>query len=320
MKKKDFIKLLISFFISFILLYLLLSKTDINKYIEIGKNIQIEYLIIALVLYTFVLIVRAVRFRVLLKNKTSLSNMLDIVFVYNFLNYLLPFKLGELSYPFLIKKTKQGDYKEAFSSFIVARLFDFVVIVLMLFIGLIFSNPLKLDYNKSFFFTLVFLLSLICVIYSLFNPLFLISVLEKIWKNKILKLNFFANIKKNTFLFLKSFMSYKKKETIFSVFFLSLLSFGLGFFCYFFLIISLGFYLPLSILLFVVPMGVLSGIIPFGGIANFGTFESLWVISLIVLGYSLENAVLLSFSLHIIQLIYVAFLGFFGWVKLIKKI
>src|SRR3989344_7643937 len=71
---------------------------------------------LAFALYFAMNIFKALRFNFFLENKLGFRKFLRIIFLYNFWNQILPFFSGDLSYLYLVKKSKKIALGENFSS------------------------------------------------------------------------------------------------------------------------------------------------------------------------------------------------------------
>lgn len=304
---KKITKFILSITITLVLGYFLLSKVNFSQIVEVLLKVNLFYYFLAAFFYIVLIIFRTLRIKTMLNLK--FSDLFNLLMFTSFLNNVLPFKLGELSYTYLLKKKNKQSYKKGFSSLIVARVFDFIVHIGFLIFGIIISTnlPNKSDFELLIPFLIVSLFILATVVFiMIFLPDFTVKLFSKLF-NFLPKFN---QLKQ----FIKSFKNYK--SSLLSTFFYSIaIYFSRGILNYF-LIISLGFSLPLDVIIVVITFSVLSSFLPINGIANFGTRETVWTVILIYYGFTLESAVLLSFGTHILQLFYVSLIGFYSWLKI----
>lgn len=122
-------------------------------------------------LYSVISVFKALRFNFFLENKLGFRKFLRIIFLYNFWNQILPFFSGDLSYLYLVKKSKKVALGENFSSLITARVFDLFIVALFAFLGLYFSLDFRrLDLNlKKWFLPGALLVSAIFISLIFFN-------------------------------------------------------------------------------------------------------------------------------------------------------
>ncbi len=313
MKKNRIFRLGASVIITAVFLYLIFSNTDPEKLALVFSNADLKLLILGFFCYMLVLVFRAIRFRILLKNSISLKHMIPVVFKYNLFNYILPFKLGELSYVYLLKKKKKP-LKEGLSTLIIARLFDLIAIVFVFLAGILLIGNLPEMFSLIFPFAVLLIFLLIGFVFLLlFFPKVFVSIVNRIFYFlKKTKIRLLDSINEKINEFLHSFKRFNH-ITISKTFFMSVVIFFTGFFTTLLILQSLNIYIRLSYLLVLIPLGVLSGLIPVQGIAGFGTFESLWIVGFVAYGFSISEAAIISLGIHIVQLIYTLILGSMGF-------
>ncbi len=322
MSVKNIFKILISLALSVIVIYFFFSKIEAENLAKIFSKINLIYLAAGLFFYSLVMIARAFRFKALMQNKITIREVLPVVLVHNALNYILPLKLGELSYAYLMKKTGKADYTKGMSSFLVSRVFDFIIILCAFLLGALFVGSKKEVFGITNIFALsLFALSLILVgLYLLiFRHALFKDILERIFDFLNLKKGRLLLLVKKSFLnFITSFKDYRSPWLLFKTLSGTIAAYVFGFISVSLIAYSMGYFFSLKILLVFIPFGFLSGIIPVSGIAGVGAFESLWILGLLYLGYDLAQAILFSFGLHIILFSFVVIIGSIGAIFLIR--
>ena len=170
MKKK--INIVLSTVITFVLLYFLLSAIKLGDVVKVLKNTNIFYLSIGFLFYTLMGVVRTFRFKLLLKNKLSFFEILPITFIHSLLNSILPVRTGEFSYVYMLKKNNKQSVSRGLSSLIVARVFDFIILIAIMILFVIISKDLP---NKEMFDSFIpyLAISLIIMIAGLLSLIFL---------------------------------------------------------------------------------------------------------------------------------------------------
>ena len=169
MKKK--INIIISTVITIILLYFLLSQIKINDVIQIFQNSNFYYLALGFFFYILMGIVRTFRFKLLLKNKLSFFDILPITYVHSLLNSILPVRTGEFSYVYMLKKNNKQSVSRGLSSLIIARVFDFIILISIMILFVVISKDLP---NKEIFDGLIpyLVMLLVLIILGLFSLIF----------------------------------------------------------------------------------------------------------------------------------------------------
>ena len=122
-------KVLFPIIITAVLVWFLLSQVEVKTIVTTFKDVPLHLVLIGFFFYAFSYLFRAMRFKVLLHNEIGLKTLLNIVAVHTMLTNLLPFRSGELSYFYLLKKKGGIDsYMSGVPSLILARVFDLVAI------------------------------------------------------------------------------------------------------------------------------------------------------------------------------------------------
>jgi uncharacterized protein (TIRG00374 family) len=317
---KKYINLFLSILITVLILGFLFTKANPFEAIDIVKNARIDYFLYGLAAYILLLIVKALRFKILL-HEVKFTSLLPITFFYNFANNTLPMKLGELSFPYLIKKTAKRNFAHGFSSLIISRIFDFFTILITFVVAIIVSTSLPANYDLKFLMPIlvaIILLIIVLIGILIFDNRLLLLFLK--WLEKIPVWNSPRLIKFREFVssLISSFSEFKSKRKILLVFLTSLISLVLAITSTIFFVYSLGYLLPVNILIITICFSMASSVIPISGIAGLGTIEGFWVLILTYLGYNSKDAIILAFSLHLMQIAIGAVLGLVGWVFVLK--
>ena len=322
MRLKQIITIVISVITTIILIYLLLKTISFNDFAETFSKISPLIILLSFAAYFLSYVFRAVRFRGL-SQKISFNKLFSIVCIHNFFNNIIPARIGELSYVYLIGKQKDNSTESGIASLVFTRIMDVgVTLLLSLLVLILFKS--KLGLNKNAYALL--LVSIIAIF--IISGLIIISrrkvdslVKKTIDLTQIKKIGFFLSLLDKIKLSLEYFKTIVSKRTII----LSVVySLGIVFtqYIFFYLIMKdLGLELSFikvvlgSILIFIVV------ILPIQGIGGFGTYEGAWTIALIYFGISLEMAITASFVIHILQLAYLIILGIYGLIhyKLLDK-
>ncbi|QQG45230.1 MAG: flippase-like domain-containing protein [Candidatus Sungiibacteriota bacterium] len=126
----------IRFFISaavaagvFYFLWKVVLREDLSL---LSFNFAVRWGMAALVLNFVPLLVKSIRFHYFLRGQVPKGTILGTAAIHSFWNYLLPFRVGELSYVYLIKKTGRVSTAETITSLVAGRIFDVFVVMLLL--------------------------------------------------------------------------------------------------------------------------------------------------------------------------------------------
>ena len=235
---------------------------------------------------------------------------------------VLPSKLGELSYPYLLNKMSGISMTEGLASLIVSRVYDFfIILVIFLFSSLAFQNLFKINLLFVLLVTLLLILVILLVFFYMNHLLALISnVCTKIFKfirreeskpsvwvqNKIHEMS-------------EDFYAIRAKKTYLAVSLTSLLSWSMIFLTFQAFLLGFGVKISFLKVLFGSTVAVIASALPIGGIGNWGTLEVGWAAGFLMTGLSKEQAIATGFAFHILIFIICALLGLLSWVTLKKK-
>jgi uncharacterized membrane protein YbhN (UPF0104 family) len=151
-------RIILSILITAALLILLLSQISIKGLYALLKTIDPLWAVLGSIAYFLATLFRALRFKWLLHSKDiPFLDLFRITSFYHLALMVLPSKLGELSYPYLLKKISAMNVTEGLASLIVSRVYDFFIILMtLLFVSLGFQDLFKI--HPSLFILLIILL------------------------------------------------------------------------------------------------------------------------------------------------------------------
>jgi uncharacterized protein (TIRG00374 family) len=140
-KSRKYLTKLVSVGVGIILISWLLSQLDLSVAIEIIRDVPISLLIVGFLCYAASFYLRAVRFKLLLPKDQPVQHLFPIILVHYTALNIIPARLGELSYVYLLKKVNNVSPGCSLSSLILARVFDQIAISILF---LIFSRFVNL--------------------------------------------------------------------------------------------------------------------------------------------------------------------------------
>ena len=315
-------RLLIGIVITFVLLAILFNFVSFGEVIEKITEISFDNFLIAILIYFLILLSRTIRFWTLLSRKIKMRDFFPIVCLHNFTNVFLPLRTGELGYVYLTKR-KGVRLEEGFGSLILARLFDLVSILVIFIFGYsIFqgsNNSVKSFLDIALFVFLIF--------FSLF--FFLLFFRKKFRKifNFLLKL---ISLDNNRFIiyfqrksgeildYIRDF-GFGKKALI--IFLESLVIWGLMFYFTYFTLNAFGLGADFDEAIIGSSISLLLGLLPFQGILGLGSTQAAFTIAFVILGFSRDPVILVSFGYHAMTLFLSFLFGVLGFLyrKLLKN-
>jgi hypothetical protein len=129
-------KAISSFFLSFLILYILLTQVDMKRTFELARGVSIPIFFLSFLSVYFSIFVRVIRWRELLKNTgyiVGLVELYEIFFLAWFANCLVPAKLGDVYRGYLLKKSRNMSASGVLGTVFVERTIDTIFIVLLVF-------------------------------------------------------------------------------------------------------------------------------------------------------------------------------------------
>lgn len=320
MQRKTGISIALSLILSIALIWILLSQIKFEDFVQTFTHIYLPGLFAFFILALLGAGLRAWRYKLLLQpHRISWSNIFLVTFIRNLFVDLFPARIGSLSYVYVLNRTLKYSFETAASSFVVAFILDFLtlspfVILSILAVGLgvtSLSNMTLLVSSLSFFIVLILVFWRMTQIARGFLSFY--RWLLKIFKQEDRK---WAGTSVNKIRLTIDHLTRIRKRKI--EWYLFSLSLGIRlakylslYFLLFSLLHSHGFSLvnlSFSKTILGITGAEMSSALPIKGIGGFGTWESAWALTLMLLGFEKRIAILSS-GIHIITNIFEYILG-----------
>ena len=269
---------------------------------------NVSWLAAGLSVFAINYILRTLRFRMLLNTpQLALRRLLGVMMLYGMFNYLLPAKSGEVSYVLLSHRYLDTSFSEGTATLIAARFFDFGIIALVLPLVLIafFDQLPSWLLGSAFAYCVIVIGSALALLRYLRkrnpsndqnpDPGDLQSRIFQAWQRVM---NALSAIDRRG--------QYLPLWVLTGGIWLCVYA---NFYC---IVASLGFeptmlqMIVISIIL--VPLTLL----PVQGVANIGTHEAGWVAALSMFGHSIDSAVVIAVTSHVVLFIFVLVWGATG--------
>jgi uncharacterized protein (TIRG00374 family) len=306
-----------------VILFVLFTQISLKELLTLLIRIDPLWAMIGAAAYFLATLFRALRFRWLIHSKEiSIDELFRISVLYHLSLMVLPSKLGELSYPYLLNRIGGISMTEGLASLIAARVYDFfIILMIFLFSSLAFQNLFKVGLLFILLLTLLLILVILLVFFYMNHLLTLIS---SAWR-KIFKIIRKEEsrpslwVQKKIHEISEDFYAIRAKKTYLVVALTSLLSWFMIFLT--FQAFLLGFEVKISFLkmVFGSTVAVIANAFPIGGIGNWGTLEVGWTAGFLMTGLPKEQAIATGFGVHILIFIICALLGLLGWVTFKRK-
>lgn len=307
-------KIFLSIAIGIIVLCVLLLQVNLSDIIRKIISIPYKYLLLSLFIYLLFNMFRIFRFHFLLNRKINLKELTPIVLVHGLFLNILPSRMGEFSYIYMLKR-KGISVSESIPVLLIARIFDGLAILFLFTISVFFLGD-EIPATISSAFNFVFLLIILAIL--LIFILIYIGINAKASKKALKRIILGAGFGKHRIAtwtidkLSKVFDGFKMIRLEKKIILLLLYSFFIwicGYMVYVILLRGMGIQLSFWAIFVGASFVVLSSLVPIQGIAGFGTTEGIWTIVFLILGLGKESAITSGFSFHIIRLLFAFFLG-----------
>lgn len=302
--------------ITTVLLAILLSQVNIADVVTTLVSINPLYLVVGFLLYACCYIFRAMRFQILLSGEVGLRDLFRIVCVHNMVNGVLPARMGELSYVYLLKKMHQRSIGDGVATLVVARIFDFVVIVVFFLLSLQFMRDTPSALVDSAWvggLIIVALVSFLALLLYLGRSL--LNSVKSLFKTfHLVRWNLGKHLLAKAEETMESFDRIKFFGLL-KYFQLILVSCGIWLSLYlliYLLVAGMGLSVGFFAVLFASTFAIISTVLPVQGIGGFGTIEGTWAIGFMLIGLTKADAISSGFGYHIVVILYFIILGIYG--------
>jgi uncharacterized protein (TIRG00374 family) len=313
-------RLLFSILITVVIIVILLTQISLKDLFTLLKNIDPVWAILGTAGYLIALLARAFRYKWLIHSREiPLLELFKISILYHLSLMVLPSKLGELSYPYLLNKSSRMSMTEGMASLIASRVYDFFTfVIIFLFASMGFQSFFKIN----LFFIVLLSALLIGLILLLF---FHMGDLLKYFSKALGRISCWIGFKNSPSLqwiqrkiheIAEDFYAIKARKTYFPVTVASLVSWIMIFWMFYAFLRGFGIEVSFLKVIFGSAIAVVANVLPISGIGNWGTLEVGWAAGFLIVGLTKERAIATGFGVHILVFVICAVLGIFCWVTL----
>ncbi len=316
-------RLLLSLPVTVGIVWLLLWLTGVSPRVILRTlgGISPAALLVGLALHVGAYLLRAVRFRVLLRTgDASVPSLFGIVTVHNLLNHFLPFRVGELSYVLLVRSLHGVALSEGVGTLAVCRIMDLMAFALF------YPCAVGVLYLRNFDFppyVWTVLAAVVPLFFVLAGLLLLVAVKGETLVGRLRGLldrlpaggrrlagRILPGLEETARGFRRMGIG-----TYLGTFCLSLAILGLVYGVGYVLLAGMGFPMRMELVVFCSTLSYLGLLLPIYSLGGFGTVEAGWTAGCLMAGYSKEMGLASGFSFHIVVLGYVSLLGLVGLVQ-----
>lgn len=314
-RRKKILIWLLSASLTVVLLAMLAHEMDFKQIAEVFSSIDIQYVVYASFFYALVYVFRTYRLTVLYKKEQiSFATLFPIHTVHNFYNQLLPGGVGELSFPFLLKKYTGQKMSSGSATVLLIRMSDIIVLLCLFMLFLLKSDTLQkipFEGGVGLLTMLVGGVVLCGVCLVLFSPKLSNWIVRREGTIPV-TFSFFVRL-------LTTFARFSDKKIFLKILCISFLSNIATILTHWALLKSVG--IPISIFqagaatALIIPVFLL----PVRGVAGFGTLEGGWALALWLVGIDKGMGIMGGFAVHILSLGFMLILAIYGFFRLSFK-
>lgn len=298
------------------LLVVLLLQVDFQGLLRQIVNIPVRLLLLGGVLYLCKGAVRAVRFwRINAAARPGYWKMLRLTFATSLASQLLPFKLGELTYVYGIKRELQTPVSQGLSALIIIRIFDLLAISLLFVIA---SAALSLPGSFSVYFKSI--LGLIAILVALlagfiFAGRYFAALSARLMALPRLKeIRLLQKVQKSMADLLAELGKYRGRQYVELIAY-PLVEWSINFVMYWVLLRGIGLTPRALDPVVAVTFAALANLLPLNSVGNFGVQDAGWTSGMLLLGYGQDAALTSALSTHLLTLGYMLVLGGAAWLS-----
>jgi glycosyltransferase 2 family protein len=314
---------LISIVVSIGLMLFILSRIELDHFLEIVRGVPLVVLLGALAAYIMLNFFRTLRFRTFMPDpKPGIVELMPIVLYHNFLTRVLPFKTGEISYVVLLNRHLKQPVTEGISSLVSARLFELALVILGGSFGLLSVQTESLMHREVTFALMIGFL--IVYLFALYHSGRLLRFLTRAWiriiapqlVKRVPKLE--ERIEQKLHVFAGQFDRIHNPRLLLTACLLSTCTYSMSVLFDIILMRGLGVETSVGLLLTVISLKMLIEAAPIA-VSGFGVVEGGWTFGLVTLaGLDISTAASIAFFLHVAQIVSSAIVGTSGWFILTK--
>lgn len=303
----DVLRLSIS--ITFTVAVIGIASAYLDWSVAIGalRNADGNLLGLALVLFATNWGLRTIRFHTLLGTPANqYHSLLGVTMLHGMFSYILPAKSGEFSYLLLAKKHLNVTLPVSAATLIVARLFDFSVIAILLPTSMLLlaaDYPTWLDTGA-----LIYCVTILTAV----GALFVIVHYEYSWQPSGNKHWWYrpAQALMSTLDALRDIHNAQQYLRLWSLSFAIWICILMQFFC---ITASLGFQPEFAQMVVISVILIPLSLIPVQGVANVGTHEAAWITGLSLFGYDFDSSLVIAITSHVAIFSMFLILGLVGY-------
>lgn len=304
--------------VAFSLLVFLIQLAGLDQLKEAFASVSLQAVLTGFLFYVLTCVFRAARFKALLRTALlgtdiRLRRIFSVAAAQAFINDFIPFRVGELSYLYWLKKEAPGTrVTSLIPSLVISRVFDLWAVSLLFMIAwsqTMWTMPKELN-------VLGHILALsVLVIWLLMFVIWKLRAKVRVFGKAVTRHSGLSSYRLVQWLMeqmrevAQGFEIMSSARVLILTGFYSLLIW-LSLACMNLVLWrAMGIRFSLPVLIFVCMFLNLSSFVPIHSVGGLGTQDAVWTYLVINLGYSLDRAIVAGLSAHIIAMLYVVVIG-----------
>lgn len=298
----------------------LLAQLDWRVTIDILHDVPPSSLLLGSLCYALSFYLRALRFRMLFPHETQVKLLFPIVLVHYTALNIIPARLGEISYVYLLKKVNNLSIGYSLSTLLIARVFDQLAISLLFFAAGFFvdlpGNWLKpVIAGVGIFLVTLFIAFIVLLVYKRKGLLLLERILQML---KLERSPVVQRVLKELHGTVDALDQIRLKWKAISLLVMSLSIWLSIFTVNYFVLQAFGVHLSYIEIIMTSTCIILLGLLPIQILSGFGVRQATWTVLAQALTIPKNIAITSAFGSHIVCTLFLVLLGMYGFVRLQK--
>ncbi len=276
-------------------------------------DVSIRFLLVASMIYLLLTWLRSWRIKLLLNDQLGLRRIMPIVLSYNLLNFIVPLRLGELSYISLVRRTGKISTPQAVASLTYFRFLDVLFLCVLIAFGILLFGEQMEGVVRLREAIAIFAAFLVAVLLCCFSLTAIRSALLRTSRHARPGKRILHRLLPSLIQVVETLISYNSARLVMAASLLTLAIWVLVFTFLYTLALSLGieisfYHFSLSVLL----INIFT-LFPIQGLAGFGNFEGAVILGLGAYGFSLDQSLPVGIALHLLYIIFFVVFGLVGF-------
>jgi glycosyltransferase 2 family protein len=317
-RRRLLLKTVVGTAVTVLLFAILLRYVHVSELVQLFSGARFSVLGLGFGLWLALYAMRALRFN-LLAPRTPYSTMLAIASVHNFLLRLLPFRTGDLSYAFLVRRSGTAGLGESLIGLLLLRVLDSTTVIVIFVATLALDQSRFLGDRRAGMAFAVLAAALGVAVTLLLKPLLRLAfrVAERLARVVGLERRPVVRSLLDKVRGAIDDFAQLRLGIVLRIALVSVAVWLLTFTAFF--AIMQAFSMPVSLAQTVLgsTAAVVTAFLPVGGIGSFGTLEAGWALGFVLVGLDKARAVASGFGVSITTFLYAAVLGLLGWLVLL---